>query len=34
MMASPAGEEAGRWFSEFLGVKCALVRLSESSARP
>ena len=35
VMASPAGgEEAGRWFSEFLGVNCALVRLSESTVRP
>lgn len=34
VMASPAGGEAGRWFSEFLGVNCALVRLSESTARP
>ena len=34
LMASPAGEEAERWFSTFLGVKCVLVRLSEGSARP
>ena len=34
VMASPAGEAAERWFSEFLGVKCALVRLPESSVRP
>jgi uncharacterized protein len=34
VMASPAIAEAGRWFSAFLGVKCALVRLSESSTRP
>lgn len=34
VMVSPAGEEAERWFSAFLGVKCSLVRLPESSVRP
>lgn len=33
VMASPSGEETGRWFSEFLGVNCALVRLPDSSVR-
>ena len=33
VMAAPAGEDADRWFSEFLGVRCALVRLPDSSVR-
>jgi uncharacterized protein YcbX len=30
----PVGDEADRWFSEFLGVRCRLVYLPEASVRP
>jgi uncharacterized protein YcbX len=29
----PAGEEADRWFGEFLGVRCRLVHLPDESVR-
>lgn len=31
---SPVGDEADRWFSEFLGVRCRMVHLPEESVRP
>jgi uncharacterized protein YcbX len=30
----PVGEEADRWFGEFLGVRCRLVHLPDGSVRP
>ena len=30
----PVGEEASRWFREFLGIPCSLVYLPEASVRP
>ena len=32
--ASPVGEDADRWFGEFLDVRCRLVFLPEESVRP
>jgi uncharacterized protein len=32
--ASPVGDDADRWFGEFLGVRCRLVFLPDESVRP
>jgi uncharacterized protein YcbX len=32
--ASPVGDDADRWFGEFLGVRCSLVYLPDESVRP
>jgi uncharacterized protein YcbX len=32
--ASPVGDDADRWFEEFLGVRCRLVYLPDRSLRP
>jgi uncharacterized protein YcbX len=32
--ASPVGDDADRWFSEFLGARCGLVYLPDASVRP
>jgi uncharacterized protein YcbX len=32
--ASPVSDDADRWFSEFLGVRCRLIYLPEESVRP
>ncbi len=34
VMASPVGESADRWFSEFLDARCSLVHLPDNSTRP